>query len=293
MSKKTERLVQAKRNKKDEFYTRRETIDRELEWYSKYQFANKVVYCNCDTTNSAFYQYYKDNFSALKLKKLICTHISLDYATIYDGNIEKEEKMAGYGDFDSEVCNKYFNEADIISTNPPFSLAGRHIEKAMEARKGMLILANQTIYTNNRVFPFIKSGELHLGATIHGGETSFEVPDDYEITTKYAFSEGGKRYIKVSGIRWLTTLNTGWITDFEPSQTYKGNEDRYDRVEGDSMLNCNRTNMIPYDYKEEICVPITYMDKHNPKKYDIIGYKNRPKVKGKNLFKRLIIKSKT
>ena len=159
-------LHKAKAAKNDEFYTRLEDIEKELKHYTEH-FKGKVVYCNCDDANrSNFFKYFSTNFQKLGLKKLITSGLKDngtgvvaiqkgDDIDIYDGN----------GDFRSEECIEFLKEADIVVTNPPFSLFREYVAQLMQYGKKFLIIGNMNVITYKEIFPYIKNNELWLGIT--------------------------------------------------------------------------------------------------------------------------------
>ena len=191
MSKNTN-LNKAKKEKNDEFYTQLTDIEKELRHY-KDHFKGKVVYCNCDDAReSNFFKYFSMNFEYLGLKKLICTGYKKDgrgVVLVYEGDknenrvVDDEEitvtEMEGDGDFRSEECVALLKEADIVVTNPPFSLFREYVKQLVEHGKKFLILGNFNAIKYKEIFPLIKNNKLWLGC----GQTSatwFQVPEDTE-----------------------------------------------------------------------------------------------------------------
>ena len=174
---KNSNLRSAKKSKNDEFYTLMEDIEKELRFYAE-SFEGKVVYCNCDDyQQSNFYKYFYYNFHYLKLKKLITTGYKSDnnglYA-IYDGEIETTGKLNGDGDFRSEECIEYLKQADVVVTNPPFSLFRQYVKQLMDYNKKFIIIGNQNAITYKEIFPYIKNNQLWLGMNF---VKSFEKPN--------------------------------------------------------------------------------------------------------------------
>ena len=171
-----ENLHKAKVAKNDEFYTRLEDIEKELEHYRNH-FKGKVVYCNCDDAReSNFFKYFSTNFQKLGLKKLITSGLKIDGTE--DGTdgtdgtgviaIQKGDDIDiydGNGDFRSEECIEFLKEADIVVTNPPFSLFREYVAQLMQYGKKFLIIGNKNAITYKEIFPYIKNNELWLGIT--------------------------------------------------------------------------------------------------------------------------------
>ena len=183
------------------------------------------------------------------------------------------KKLKGDGDFRSEECIEYLKEADIVVTNPPFSLFRDYVAQLVAYRKKFLIIGNINAITYKEIFPLIKDNELWLGASIHSGDRKFYVPDDYPLhAAGCGVDENGRKYIRVKGVRWFTNLD--YEIRHEKLVLYKryyGNEDEYPHYANYDAINVDKVADIPCDYFEEMGVPITYVDKHNPEQFEIIG----------------------
>ena len=215
-------LHNAHRNKMDEFYTQYSDIEKELKYY-KDKFKNKIVYCNCDDPEiSNFYKYFSNNFEHLGLKKLICTHYSKNEKTyklviekdrnkdgkINGKDVERYEFMFSDGDFRSDECVELLKEADIVCTNPPFSLFREYIAQLIEYKKKFLIIGNKNAITYKDIFKLIINNELWLGASIHSGGMDFCVPKDLELTSKNVkYDNKGNRFINLPYVRWFTNID--------------------------------------------------------------------------------------
>ena len=205
-------LRTAKKNKNDEFYTQYTDIDKEMRYYKDF-FKGKVVYCNCDDyQQSNFYKYFYYNFHYLKLKKLITTGYKVDdnglYA-IYDGEIETTGKLNGDGDFRSEECIEYLKQADVVVTNPPFSLFRQYVKQLMDYNKKFIIIGNQNAITYKEIFPYIKNNQLWLGMSMNGSNRWFVAPDSYEVKENaagYKLDEKGRKMFFVNGVTWFTNI---------------------------------------------------------------------------------------
>ena len=183
------------------------------------------------------------------------------------------KKLKGDGDFRSEECIRYLKEADIVVTNPPFSLFREYIAQLIAYQKSFLIIGNVNAITYKEIFPLIKDNRLWLGASIHSGDRKFYVPDDYPLhAAGCGIDKNGRKYIRVKGVRWFTNLD--YATRHEKLILYKkyyGNEEEYPHYANYNAINVNKVADIPCDYFEDIGVPITYLDKHNPDQFEIIG----------------------
>ena len=287
-------LHKANTAKKDEFYTQLSDIEKELKHY-KDHFKGKVVFCNCDDPRvSNFFHYFSYNFEKLGLKKLITTcyknqnadlfsqndsekAIYLEYEGDKNGNNipDPEEigiqSLKGDGDFRSKECIELLKQADIVVTNPPFSLFREYVAQLMEYDKELLIIGNQNAITYKEIFKLIKENKLWLGASIHSGDREFGVPKDYPLTAASSrIDENGNKFIRVKGVRWYTNLD--YKERHEDLILYKAyNESEYPKYDNYNAVNVDKTKDIPMDYKGAMGVPITFMDKYNPEQFEIIA----------------------
>jgi hypothetical protein len=310
-------LHEAHRNKMDEFYTQYSDIENELKHY-KDKFKNKVVYCNCDDPEiSHFYLYFANNFEYLGLKKLICTHYSINEKTYKlivekdknrDGKInrkdvERYEFMFSDGDFRSDECIELLKESDIVVTNPPFSLFREYVAQLIEFKKKFLIIGNQNAIAYKEIFKLIMKNELWLGASIHSGDREFQVPQNYPLyAAGYRIDESGNKFIRVKGVRWFTNLDyKERHEEFIPKKNkkYKGNEKDYPKYDNYNAINVDKSELIPVNYYGAMGVPITFLDKYNPEQFEIIGNeydldieKGRGYINGKRMYARIFIKRK-
>lgn len=301
-------LNDAKRRKADEFYTLYEDIEKEMKYYTHF-FKDKIVYCNCDDHYSNFRKYFFDNFDKLGLKRLICT--SYPHGTLED--IKKDEMRLTVlkcdGDFRSEECIEILKEADIVVTNPPFSLFREFVAQLMEYKKKFLIIGNINAASYKEVFPLIRDNEIWMGASIHSGDREFRVPDDYPLNAAgYRVDENGVKFIRVKGVRWFTNMD--YPQRHEDLILYKTyNPDDYPTYDNYDAINVGVTKEIPRDYAGVMGVPITFLDKFNPDQFEILGLtssskevtgglmKNpqdttRARIAGKLSYARILIKRK-
>jgi len=324
-------LNNARRNEKDEFYTKLEVIEKELIYHERY-FKGKVIYCNCDNPfESNFVRYFMQNFSRLGLKRFIATsyveqEINLfnpipdTFGLVFDykgdnkyleslfhetDNQEKVEavlkgevqELQGDGDFRSHECKRYLEEADIVVTNPPFSLFREYINQLLRYKKDFIILGNLTACGYRDIFPLFKHGRIRFGHSISSGDVEFRVPNDYPLHGSYIRTDKeGNNYIRVAGIRWYTTLPPQEEREFIPL-TKNYDPAKYPKYDNYDAINVNRTSDIPKDYDGVIGVPITYLDKHNPKQFEIVDF--RKGVDGRDLringeipFSRILIRKR-
>ena len=179
--------------------------------------------------------------------------------------------LEGDGDFRSAECIKLLEEADIVATNPPFSLFREYVAQLIEYEKKFVIIGNVNSITYKDVFALFSENKVWLGQSIHSGDREFRVPDYYPLQAAgYRVDEKGVKYIRVKGVRWFTNMDVP--VRHETITLYKqySPEDNpryanYDAVE------VSKTAEIPYDYDGEMGVPITFLDKYNPEQFEIIG----------------------
>ena len=235
-------LTRAKREKNDEFYTQKKDIENELIHYHK-RLKDKIVYCNCDDyRKSKFVEYFMENFEKIGLKKLISTGFSKDgqgtYSE-YDGTIFKTGFLSGNGDALGEECTEILKQADVVVTNPPFSLFRKYVSHLMKYGKKFLIIGNKNAITYKEIFPYIKDNELWLGITN---------PDEYRLPN-------GEITQSVKGLcRWFTNIpHNRRNTPLDLYKKYSADEyHKYDNYLG---FNVNKVIDIPVDDFIDIEIP--------------------------------------
>lgn len=205
----------------------------------------------------------------------------LDVAELFRNGENRLEKLEGDGDFRSRECLELLDEADIVATNPPFSLFREYLSTLIDHDKKFVIIGNQNTATTKDIFPLLKENKVWLG--YHSGHTLFEVPDSYGIpdfydktdkqklrSNGYVIDENGKLWRNLGNICWFTNLDICkrheqmiLIRKYRPEE-YPG-YDNYDAIEVSMAAN------IPMDYAGVMGVPITFLDKFNPDQFEIIG----------------------
>lgn len=297
------KLRKADKAKNDEFYTQLADIENELSHYKEF-FKGKIVLCNCDDSyESNFFKYFAMNFNFLGLKKLIATcydsspvvgeQLSLfpdkrpykiEITEVTDENGDGAIDLADVeyllknkhntraklksGDFRSEECIKLLIQADVVVTNPPFSLFREYVAQLIEYNKKFLIIGNQNAITYKEIFSLIKNGKI-WGGYMFNKTLEFEIPNNYE-----GMERNGKKYGRVPAITWYTNLDTQKRhTDLILYKTYTPEE--YPKYDNYPAINVDKTADIPYDYDGLMGVPITFLDKYNPEQYEIIDAINR------------------
>jgi len=315
-------LHKAKDAKKDEFYTQLTDIERELKHYRSH-FKDKVVYCNCDDPRvSNFFHYFSYNFGKLGLKKLITTCYKNQNADLFSQNnaeraiyLEYNGEMngdnvpdpneigikllKGDGDFRGRETIELLKQADIVVTNPPFSLFREYVAQLIEYDKKFLIIGNVNAITYKEIFKLIKANQLWLGISIHSGDREFGVPDSYPLKAAgYRVDENGKKFIRVKGVRWFTNLD--YKERHEDLILYKKyTPEDYPKYDNYDAINVDATKDIPVDYAGAMGVPITFLDKYNPDQFDVLGNeydlnidKGRGYINGNRMYSRIFIKNK-
>lgn len=254
-----ENLHKAKEAKNDEFYTQLNDVAEELRHYKEH-FKGKVVFCNCDDpTSSAFWRYFHLNFDHLGLKKLISTHYDkekptykMEYTGGDDNNVEAGVKtpLEGNGDFRNQECIDLLKEADIVVTNPPFSMYRAYLAQLIEYKKDFIIWSNNNSITYKEVFPLIKENKIWLGY-LANKTCIFGLPDNYakwdeKITEKM---NDGHKYGKVPAISVFTNLDIK--KRHEKLILWKNyTPDNYATYDNYDAINVDRVAEIPCDYCE-------------------------------------------
>ena len=323
-------LSAAKAAKNDEFYTQYSDIEAEMNAYVEFNpdvFRDKVILLPCDDPEwSNFTRYFAANFDRFGLKKLISTSYAKsagsqrlteleEKSPYYDmekhsthgklfilvrkegqtGRIDtKDVEFTGYlkgdGDFRSDEVKALRDEADIIITNPPFSLFREFLAWIMEAKKQFVIIGNMNAITYKEVFPHLRDNEIWLGYSIHSGDRKFNVPDSYPLEAAgCGIDEDGQKFIRIKGVRWFTNIDHGMrhqplILDtmahnlkFNKKlkkkllETYGKLE--YPKYDNYDAIEVPFTECIPSDYEGVMGVPITFMDKYNPEQFDIVAFR--------------------
>ena len=303
-------LGEAKKAKKDEFYTQLGDINAELRHYS-HHFAGKVVFCNCDDPyESNFFKYFAANFNALKLKQLIATcyagspvagrqldlfanepetreekpriphKIVINEVTDVngDGRIDLADvewlikndknvltKLKGDGDFRSAECVQLLKQADIVVTNPPFSLFREYVAQLVKYDKKFLIIGNKQAIKYKEIFPLIKDNKLWAGCRGFSGGMWFSAA--YEGKTEKIVN--GEKIINVASI-WYTNLEHKkrheeyvFIRRYSPEE--------YPHYANYDAIDVSESKYIPEDWEGLMGVPITFLDKYNPDQFAIVG----------------------
>ncbi len=208
--------------------------------------------------------------------------------------------LQGNGDFRSPECVELLKQADIVVTNPPFSLFREYVAQLVKYDKKFLIIGNVNAVTYKEFFPLIKENQVWMGISIHSGDREFRVPESYPLNAAgYRVDEKGTKYIRVKGVRWFTNLD--YPQRHEDLILYKHyTPEEYPKYDNYDAINVNTTSDIPTDYEEVMGVPITFLDKYNPDQFEIVGldryikdnphYGHRFTIKGKETYARILIR---
>ena len=297
---KNQNLHKAKSSKKDEFYTQRPDIERELKHY-RHHFSGKVVYCNCDDPRvSNFFHYFSHNFETLGLRKLIATcyknqdmdlfsrndserSICLIYEGDKSGNNlpDRDEigitRLKGDGDFRKPECIEILKQADIVVTNPPFSLFREYVAQLMEYDKKFLIIGSYNAITYKEIFKLIRENLIWLGYGFKAGNAFFKTPHPKEFAKGVYNEETG--LVKFRNVTWFTNLDIS--KRHENLILYeKYSPEKYPTYDNYDAIEVSKTKDIPADYGGAMGVPITFLDKHNPAQFEILGITDRDNNSG-------------
>lgn len=289
---KNQALSKAREAKQDEFYTQLSDIENELKHYRKH-FKGKVVYCNCDDPRvSNFFHFFSYNFEKLGLKKLLTTcyksrerdlfsrndsehAIYLEYKGTWgkggvpDPKMIGDNHLKGDGDFRSKESISLLKKADIVVTNPPFSLFREYIAQLMEHDKKFIIVGNQNAIKYNDVFPLVEAGKIWLGH--NSGDMAFKVPDYYEPRdTRY--------WVDADGQKWRSLGNTCWFTNLDIAKRHEElilykdySPEEYPPYVNYDAIEVGSASNIPRDFEGAMGVSVTFLSRYNPDQFEIIG----------------------
>lgn len=175
------------------------------------------------------------------------------------------------GDFRSQECIELLKEADIVVTNPPFSLFREYIGQLMKYQKKFLIIGNMNSITCKEIFPYVQNNKMWIGPSISSGDRKFYVPDDYPLNAAgCGVDSDGKRFIRVKGVRWFTNLDHNKRHE-DLDLVCRYSEDEYPTFDNFDAIEVGKTSDIPYGYDGIMGVPITFLDKYNPGQFEILG----------------------
>lgn len=312
--------------------------------YNNDVFRGKVVMLPCDDYRwSNFFKYFKDNFERFGLAKLIATCYNrnsekyrntnlfdclddeykeptnedlLGRYCIIDATGERSGYLSGSGDFRSEEITRLRDESDFIITNPPFSLWREFFDWVQPTRRKFLLLGTAIMISYSNVMPVFMSGNMSIGNSLRSGDIEFEVPGDTEFrVTRYREDEStGQKFISFASLRWWTNIEYNRVVEPLELNTYQENMkmykskyvDLYEEFDtSEKIIEVCRTNLIPIDYEGLMAVPLTFLDKYDPERFDVVGiigmnssvdefnFGDSVLKSGKDKFKRLVIRHKS
>ena len=324
-------LHKAKSNKKDEFYTQLSDIENELRFYRRH-FRGKVIYCNCDDPRvSNFFTFFSLQFRFLGLKKLITTCYKNQQRDMFSRNdaekaiwleyngTENETAipfledigihyLEGDGDFRSQECIELLKQADVVVTNPPFSLFREYVAQLMKYEKKFIIIGSKNAIAYKEIFSLIKDGKLWVGCRPMAGGMLFDVPPDF-AEELVATKKEGSAYKIVDGVVKGWSANT-WFTNLDHKRRHEElilwkrySPEEYPKYDNYDAISVDKTAHIPMDYEGEMGVPITFLDKYNPDQFEIVGMdrplitqltgkQSRFRINGKEIYARIVIRRK-
>lgn len=293
--------------------------------YDQDAFKDKTVLLPCDDPEwSNFTRYFAQNFQRFGMKKLISTSYAYDskhlttpwQPTLFESDSPHYDKkkspakgkiftldcdqngndkidindlqweyLDGDGDFRSREIQPLLSEADMVVTNPPFSLFREFLSWVINARKQFSVIGNMNAITYKEVFPLIRDNKTWLGPSISSGDREFEVPDSYPLeAAKSRISKDGRRYLNIKGIRWFTNIEHGrrhqplQLMNMEDNLRYNkklikalGGAKEYRKYDNYDGIDVPFTDAIPAGYKGLMGVPISFLDKYNPEQFQILG----------------------
>lgn len=274
-------LKKAKDAKNDEFYTQIEDIEREMKHYRDH-FKDKTIFCNCDDPEySNFWKYFQLNFYELGLKQLVSTHYEEDSPSyrmdIVSGDKADQIGIPDYvktplqqnGDFRSQECIEILKEADIVITNPPFSLLREYIAQLIEYDKKFIIIGTLNAIHYKEIFPLIQDNKMWLGNGFNGGNAYFITKHKREYANGVYNEETG--LVKFRNVIWLTNLEIP--KRHEEMILYKAYKaDEYPKYENYDAIEVGKVADIPCDYYGKMGVPDSFLQNYNPDQFEIVGY---------------------
>lgn len=314
---KNDNLHKAKRAKADEFYTQLSDIENECKHYWEH-FKDKTILCNCDDPRvSNFFRYFSLNFEHLGLKKLIATcyksnqiemfseqnserAVYIEYYGDKNGNRQVDDnelevkELQGDGDFRSAECIELLKEADIVVTNPPFSLFREYVAQLIEYEKKFLIIGTQNAITYKEIFKLIKENKIWLGNGFRGGNAYFGIPETASRDYAKGVYDEETKLVKFRNCCWFTNLDHK--KRHEELILYKNyTPEEYPKYDNYDAIEVKKTAEIPMNYNGVMGVPITFLDKYNPEQFEIVKFRKGDddkdlSINGKCPYFRILIK---
>ena len=285
-------LHSAKRAKNDEFYTRLEDVEDEVQHYPN-AFREKVVYLNSDDERSAFWEYFSQHFTVLGLNELVATKYpeGLLFRLKSAGGAVEVVELEGDGDFRSPECVSVLEQADVVVTNPPFSLFREYIGQLMEYGKKFLLIGNMNAITYKHVWPLIQGGKLWTGASTFNRGVYFFVPDGWEYGPKYRSLReiDGRAVCRVSTVCWFTNIDhPRRHVPIELTKRY--NPEQNPAYDNYAAIEVGRVPDIPVDYPGVMGVPLTFLGKWSPDQFEVVGMHSSLRRGDRNYYDRILIR---
>lgn len=252
------RRAQVKKN--DEFYTCASDVHKIVELCKTY-FAGKVIYCNCDNPQeSNIAKYFMRNFAKLKLKGLYCTYYRQNseikaYKYYYNGVKMRRKEIAGNGSFDDEEFDRVYKKADLVVTNPPFSLTPKFIQHLIKKNVKFLIVANFNICGTEGLIECFERGDLQFCPLRDCRLRYFGVP----ISAKNNMNFTGQKQCRLGNCFWLTNDKTLFPRKKYVTLTKYNKAEHRPFDDWKHCININRLSQTPCDYEGLIAVPISYI----------------------------------
>jgi len=343
-------LGRAKEAKNDEFYTQFDDIEREVNAYLAFDpdvFRGKSLLLPCDDPKwSHFTRYFAQNFSSLGLKKLVSTGYAVErkrrlgllpgfdpagplgegdlHGRIFtlegdaDGNgaIDLDDLETGLldgdGDFRSEEVKRLRDEADVIVTNPPFSLFREFLAWLTESGKRFLVVGSLNGAICKEVFPLFVRGKVWFGNGFAGGNAHFGIPEGGKSDYADGVFDGASRLVKFRNCAWFTNLDHGrrhkplelmtWVDNVKYSRHKAIRGHGYRKYDGFDAIDVPYTDAIPGDFEGIMGVPVTFLEKHDPDQFEILGldryFEGNPNpgrrftIDGKETYARILVRKR-
>ena len=298
----------AARDKNDEFYTQLCDVEAELR-HHRDELKGKRVLCPFDDPDkSAFSQHLGRLFDVYDLRELVTTcYRSTDLVEFSEGREahgaltrrirgkkQTARNLRGDGDFFSEEVQELLKACDVVISNPPFSLFNDIVKAVLREGKKFLFIGRNTKMATNLIFPLWAKGEVGYGpSSPSSGGLHFKIGRDFDAhTVKTKETAKGDRIASVSGTRWITNLSARRVVD-SPIYHHEYSPEKYPKYDNCDAIEVSKFRHIPADYKGAMGVPFSIFDYFEPDKFEVVGDTIvRPKLNGKSLFQRVLIRRK-
>lgn len=300
-------MNKAKAAKVDEFYTLLPDIESELQHYARF-FEGKVIYCCCDNpSQSSFCKFFRDNYSNLKIARLICSWIPQNEFKTQWAEYDSLSKEFVYhqipgssGSYDSPESIELLNIADVVVTNPPFSKALNFIELLMAKGKKFVIVCNRNTITTKKIFPLLLSGKVRIGYGFKGNTANFQIPPSLYGHYSNDVVRNEENIVRFRNVTWLTNLEIE-VPSHKIQLKRKYSPSKYKKYDQYDAINVDKLSDIPFDYGGVMGVPITILDKFDYKTFELLGLDRlmplnrsgrRFTIKGKEKYARVLIQKR-